>query len=84
MERYHPIASMFESANYRICILGTLDKNWSDYCAGMKIEHDIMLNQYSVTILTGMLVDQAALIGVINTLYDLGCPLLSVECVEVQ
>ncbi len=80
----HPGASMFEPATYRICILGMLDKNWSDYCGGMKIEHDVMLNQYPVTILTGVLVDHAALIGVINTLYDLGCPLLAVECVEAQ
>ena len=61
-----------------------LDKKRSDYCAGMKIEHDTVLDQYPVTILTGILVDQAALIGVINTLYDLGCPLLVVECVEAQ
>ena len=84
MEIYRPSASMFEPATYRITILGTLDKNWSDYCGGMNIEHDIMLNQYPVTILTGVLVDQAALNGVINSLYDLGCPLLSVECVEAQ
>ena len=84
MERYRPRASMFERATYRICNLGILDKNWSDYCCGMKIEHDSMLNQYQVTTLTGLLIDQAALIGVINTLYDLGCPLLAVECVEAQ
>ena len=30
----------------------------------------MMLNQYPVTFLTGLLVDQAALIGVINTLFD--------------
>lgn len=50
--------------------MGMLDKDWSGYCAGMKIEHDMMLNQYPVTFLTGLLVDQAALIGVINTLFD--------------
>jgi hypothetical protein len=75
---------MFEPATYRICIMGMLDKNWSGYCAGMKIEHDMMLNQYPVTFLTGLLVDQAALIGVINTLFDLSFPLLAVECVEAQ
>jgi hypothetical protein len=84
MEIHHPDASMFEPATYMICILGMLDKNWSDYCGGMNIEHDIVLDQYPVTILTGELVDQAALIGVINTLYDLGCPLLMVECVEAR
>ena len=75
---------MFEPATYRISILGTLEKKWSDYCGGMKIEYDILLNQYPMTILTGLLVDQAALIGVINTLYVLSCPLLALECVEAQ
>ena len=84
MDVYRPGAGMFEPATYRISILGTLDKNWSDYCSGMTIEHDLALNQYPMTILTGVLPDQAALIGVINSLYDLGCPLLSVECVEAQ
>jgi hypothetical protein len=84
MEIQHPCASMFEPATYRISIIGTLDKKWSDYCGSMKIEHDMVLNQYPVTILTGVMADQAALNGVINTLYDLDCPLLSVECVEAQ
>ncbi len=84
MEKYRSIVSMFEPATYRICILGTLDKQWSDYCGGMTIEHEVVLTQYPVTILTGRLADQAALIGIINSLYDIGCPLLSVECVEAQ
>jgi hypothetical protein len=84
MEKYRSSVSMFESATYRICILGTLDKRFSDYCGGMTIEHDIMLAQYPVTVLTGRVIDQAALIGVINSLYDFGCPLISVECVEAQ
>ncbi len=84
MEKYRPGTCMFEPAIYRICILGTLDKNWSDYCGGMIIEHDVIMQQYPVTVLTGRLIDQAALIGVINSLYDLGCPLISVECVEAR
>ena len=82
MDIYRPSAGLFEPATYRISILGTLDKNWSDYCGGMTIEHDIVLNQYPMTILTGLLTDQSALIGVINSLYDMGYPILSVECVE--
>ena len=84
MEKYRPSVSMFEPATYRINILGTLDKKWSDYCGGMTIEHDIVLNRYPMTTLAGILADQAALIGVLNSLYDLGCPILSVECVEAQ
>ena len=84
MARYRPGASLFEPAMYRICILGTLDKKWSDYCGGMTIEHDILLNQYPMTTLTGQLIDQSALIGVLNSLYDMGCPILLVECVEAR
>ncbi len=84
MEIYRPSSSMFEPATYRIGILGTLDKKWSDYCGGMTIEHDIVLNQYPMTTLTGQLIDQSALIGVLNSLYDMGCPILLVECVEAR
>jgi len=84
MEKYLPNSSMFEPATYRIGIMGTLDKKWSDYCGGMTIEHQKVLDQYPISVLTGLLADQAALIGVINTLYDMGCPIISVECVEKE
>jgi len=84
MENYRPSASMFEPATYRISILGTLDKKWSDYCGGMTIEHDLVLEQYPMTTLTGQLLDQSALIGVLNSLFDMGCPIISLECVEAQ
>ena len=84
MEKFRPSACMLEPATYRISILGILDKQWSNYCGGMKIKHDTVLQQYPVTILTGRLEDQAALIGVINALYDFGYPLLAVEWVEAQ
>ena len=84
MEKHCRSASLFEPATYRICIQGTLEKQWSEYCGGMTIEHHRFLDQYPMTILTGHLPDQAALLGVINALYDMGCPLLSVECVETE
>jgi hypothetical protein len=37
-----------------------------------------------VTILVGHLIDQAALAGVLNALYELHMPLLSVECMDTQ
>ena len=84
MEIYHLSASMFEPATYRISILGTLEKKWSEYSGSMTIEHVMVLNQYPMTILEGLLADQAALIGVLNLLYDLGYPILLVECVEAR
>ncbi len=82
MKKFRPTASMFEPATYRIGVMGILDKNWSDYCGGMTIEYDMVLHEYPITILRGLLADQSALIGVITTLYDLGCPIVLVECVE--
>jgi hypothetical protein len=64
---------------YRICILGTLDKKWSEYYGGMTIEHVSDPKRGAVSILTGRLAGQAALIGVLNSLYDTGCPILLVE-----
>lgn len=40
---------------------------------------------YPVTILTGQLLDQAMLLGVLATLYNFyNLPLLSVECVSIS
>ena len=82
MEIYHPGVSWLEPAIYRIRIQGTLDKNWSDYCGGMTIEHENDPKRGVMTILAGRLADQSALFGVLNSLHDIGCPILSVERVE--
>ncbi len=82
MEKYRPGVSWLESAIYRIRIQGTLDKNWSDYCGGMTIEHERDAHQHAVTAMTGQLADQSALVGILNSLHDIGCPILSVERIE--
>jgi len=84
MEKHFPGASFIEPAWYRICIQGTLDKNWSDYCGGMTIEHERDAHQHAVTVMTGRLVDQSALVGILTSLHDIGCPILSVEREEAR
>ena len=79
MEKYRPGVSWLEPAIYRICIQGTLDKNWSNYCGGMAIEHERDPHHHAVTIMTGRLADQSALVGILNSLHDIGYPILSVE-----
>ncbi len=80
MEIYRPGASLIEPMMYRICISGSLDEHWSDYYGGMTIDQVIDPKRYPMTILTGRLADQSALIGVLNLLHDMGCPIISVEC----
>ncbi len=71
-------------ATYRICVQGNLDEGFSDRLGGLTItpaNHD---DETPVTTLYGRLLDQAALLGVLNTLYNtMHLPLLLVECVEV-
>jgi hypothetical protein len=66
-------------ASYRVRVLGPLDKRRSEYLCGMRISCARRQGGAIVTTLTGELVDQAALVGVLNSLYDMGYPLLKVE-----
>ena len=66
-----------QTAVYQIIVKGHINTDWSAYLGGLTItptDHPL-----PTTTLSGELVDQAALIGVINNLYNLGYTLLSVE-----
>lgn len=84
MERYRSVAILLELALYRICILGYLDANWTEYCGDMAIEHANDPKFHAITIMTGLLMDQSMLIGVLNALHDLGCPIMSVAYIAAQ
>ena len=66
-------------ATYRIRVQGRLDDTWADRLGGMAITSTSTKEKLPVTLLVGHLIDQAALSGVLNTLYELHLPLLSVE-----
>jgi len=67
-------------ATYRIRVQGALPGKWSARLGGMKITMTTQTRDVPVTTLSGMLPDQAALCGLLNTLHDLRLPLLFVEC----
>jgi len=67
-------------AAYQISVQGRIDPNWSDLLAGMKICLTTDEARPPVTILDGELSDQAALVGVLNTLYEMHLPILLVLC----
>jgi hypothetical protein len=71
-------------ATYQISVQGMIDPNWSDRLAGMTI--GLVREEVCppVTTLKGELSDQAALAGVLNTLYELHLPILSVLCLSYQ
>jgi hypothetical protein len=63
---------------YQIRLKGHLGPHWSDWFGGLAIT----LDDTGETLLTGPVVDQAALHGVLRKVRDLGIPLLSVVCVK--
>jgi hypothetical protein len=68
-------------ARYRILVKGRIPDSWSDRIDGMSICQEAPDDQVPVTSLEGELADQAALTGVINTLYELHLPIISVKSV---
>ena len=76
--------SMEYPAMYRICIRGQLDSSWSERLGGMTMTTTGGMDTDETTMLEGQLWDQAALTGILNTLYDMQLPLVSVECINSE
>lgn len=74
--------SLATPATYRIQVQGHLDENWSDSLNDMVITCAFTKKNKPITILVGHLADQAALSGVLNSLYELRMPLLSAEIMD--
>ena len=81
MELARPPLSLIASGTYTIRVQGPLDASWSQQLGGMRIATN-GAGRHAVTVLVGRLADQAALLGVLNALYELGYPLLSVDYVS--
>ena len=60
---------------YQIRIKGHLSPQWTEWCEGMAVTRE----ENGDTLLTGPVIDQAALHGLIKKVRDLGLPLLSVK-----
>jgi hypothetical protein len=64
------------------CIIrsgGELTPGWSDRLGGLRLRVR-RTKGYPITKLSGRLPDQAAIMGVLVSLYNLGLPLISVSC----
>ncbi len=75
---YRPSGS--EGRNFEIHVKGHLNTSWSDWLEGMEMK----LLDNGEMILSGNIVDQAALMGVLNKLVRLNLTLLSFNEIEMK
>ena len=65
-------------ANYRVVIQGTVSEDWHRRLGGMRVNTSSADSRQPRAILQGQLRDQAALHGLLETLYALHLPILEV------
>ena len=66
-------------AVYEIRVKGRLDENWSDWLTGLDVEFDANATGTPISTLTGSIVDQAALLGLLRTLHNMHLTVLSIN-----
>jgi hypothetical protein len=69
-------------AIYRIRVGGSLDADWASRLGGMSITSSRGADGGAESTLVGRVADQSALSGLLNGLYELHLPVISVECLE--
>jgi len=73
-----------QPVTYQIRVEGRLDEKWSDWFSGMMITFECGSDASCVTTLTGAVVDQAALRGILEKTWDLNLTLISVIRAQVN
>jgi len=79
-QKRNPKADPIQPIVYRIRIKGHLGTQWAEWFEGMTIT----LENNGDTLLTGPVIDQAALHGLLKKVRDLGLPLISICPFEHQ
>jgi hypothetical protein len=69
------------SSPVEICIevKGLLDNTMSEVLGGLSIRNNIISDKISISYIEGIVTDQAALIGIINTLFNMRFPIINVK-----
>ena len=71
-------------ADYKIIVKGMISGDWSAWFGDMQITHMENNNGVHETHLTGRVIDQADLQGILAKLQDLGLPIIAINLLEDQ
>ena len=74
------ILQQYGATWYQIRIKGHLDRKWADWFSGLSITS----LDNGETLLTGLVLDQAALHGLLRKVRDAGLPLVAVSPIEPE
>ena len=74
----HKKLKFSEPAVYQIMVQGNLSPDWPDRLRGMDVEVKYGKDRHPVSILTGKISDQAALAGILKSLYEAHLPVINV------
>jgi hypothetical protein len=77
-ERQNTATERRDADRYEIRLTGHLDARWTEWFDGLAVSH----GSDGTTVISGHIVDQAALHGLLQRVRDLGLPLISVRQVE--
>ena len=67
-----------DAGRYEIRLAGQLDPRWAEWFDGLTFSHQ----SSGITVLRGMIADQAALHGLLQRVRDLGLALISVTRID--
>ena len=76
--KVNPKTDSSQAMVYQIRLKGHLGREWTDWFGGLTIT----LEDNGDTLLTGPVIDQAALYGLLRKVRDLGIPLLAINPIE--
>lgn len=79
-DKIHTSIDSSQAMVYQIKLQGHLHLQWADWFDGMHIT----LEDNGETLLTGPVVDQSALYGLLRKVRDLGLPLLSLNSIQAK
>lgn len=85
MQRKRNCGTPSETTTYEIRVEGQLSDQWSAWFEGFAIRQAINPeNSPAITILSGRVIDQAALHGILEKIRDLNLKLISVQAIGYQ